>query len=113
MIKVCSLRSGRVLWAMLVAMPVIVAGGCAQAPDADLEKRLADADARTAAAEKRIAAATHAGGGSAIASGPPAQTQAIQPVDNNAALDSANGVSEDTKYQPYRDARSGPNKDVP
>ncbi len=100
---------------VLLAVSTPGLAGCAQSSQtADLEKRVADADARTAAAERRLAAAAHAGDlHSAVAPATLPQPAAAQQLDPTAPQDAGNGSSGDTKYAPYRDTTSGPNKDVP
>ncbi len=114
MIKAYVLRSSMAMCMAVAAMPALGLGGCTQSSqNADLEKRLADADARTAAAEKRLAAATHAGDPRGFATIAPATLPQPQAANDAIPVDAGNGSSMDTHYAPYRDTGSGPNKDVP
>lgn len=115
MVTIRSHRSHAGTLLALVIGPLLILGGCSQsAPADDVEKRIADADARAAAAEKRISIATHtAPPGNAIAQAPVADTggEVGQPVVSAVPADGGGGVN--AQDAPYRDSHSGPNHDVP
>jgi hypothetical protein len=111
------IRTYRLHAALLGVAPALMLGACSQsAQDADIEQRIAAADARTAAAEKRISLATHtAGTGNGFANAQPGAAGsgiAGPPVDP-APADVGVGSGVGLQYAPYRDRHSVPNKDVP
>lgn len=112
MVKIRAYRSTPVGLMPLAAALLFALGACSPSPQADLEKKIADADARTAAAEARIRQATQTdNAGSTVSSG--VSRAPANPVADPAPADPANGSSAGGVYMPYRDSHSGPNKDVP
>jgi hypothetical protein len=113
MVRIRAYRLASVGLAPLAASLLLALGACSPSPDADLEKKIADADARTAAAEARIKQATQAdNAGASVTSGgskPPAHPVA----DNPSPADLAAGSPAGGPYMPYRDSHSGPSNDVP
>jgi hypothetical protein len=110
MTRIRAYRSTTVALAPLAATVLLALGACSQSqPDADIEQKIAAADARTAAAELRIKLATQSGGSSngfeTTASNPPPPPVG-QPVDSTAPVDG-------TQHAPPRAGRTGPTNEEP
>jgi hypothetical protein len=110
MVKIRSCRSKTVRPMALAVAFSFVLGACSQSrQDADLEQKIAAADARTAAAEKRTRMATQTSAtGSAFAKMPSgaANPPVGEPVDNAAPAIAGEGSSDGVHYAPAN--RTGP-----
>lgn len=96
-----------------IALALMLAA-CSQSPQAaDVQTRIAAADARSAAAEQRIKIAAQTSGGSS----PSLSAMGISDINRAAAnplpLDAGNASVIGVNTVPYRDRNSGPDNDIP
>ena len=102
---------------VLLVTACVMLGACTQSGQGDdIEKRIADADARTEAAERRLKLATQNGspGNGALASRVDvAKPQDDQPIDGTVADNPHGALADGEHYAESWSRRSGPTHDEP
>ena len=100
----------RIVGAGFCALTLALAG-CGSSQNADLQQRIAEADARPAEAEKRLAAATADSDARPVPA--PVAPVVTQPQQDPVEIDLGKGSSARRDDAPFRDSHSGPNNDIP